>query len=142
MRRKRRREGVQLPVRRTFAEWLSARFVSSPYVWRIVRGQARYPTATLSELRRRSRTSVSAQTDRPPAGLDALPGVHDVDLDRSRVTFTVDNDQLSLAMQLLIDHGLRGVTSQPPTLEALFLREYGTAIEPGPVRDEAAGQRR
>src|SRR5437667_7762441 len=37
---------------RTFAEWLSARFVSSPYVQRIVRGQARYPTATLSQLRR------------------------------------------------------------------------------------------
>ncbi len=108
----------------------------------IIRSGRAVQSGTLSELRRRSRTSVSAQTDRPPAGLDALPGVHDVDLDGSRVTFTVDNDQLSPAMQLLIDHGLRGVTSQPPTLEELFLREYGTATELGPARDEAAGQRR
>jgi ABC-2 type transport system ATP-binding protein len=108
----------------------------------IIRSGRAVQSGTLSELRRRSRTSVSAQTDRPPAGLDALPGVHDVDLDGFRVTFTVDNDQLSPAMQLLIDHGLRGVTSQPPTLEELFLREYGTATEPGPARDEAAGQRR
>src|SRR6266498_2829139 len=108
----------------------------------IIRSGRAVQSGTLSELRRRSRTSVSAQTDRPPAGLDALPGVHDVDLDGSRVTFTVDNDQLSPAMQLLIDHGLRGVTSQPPTLEELFLREYGPATELGPARDEAAGQRR
>ena len=59
---------------------------------------------TLGELRQLSRTSVSAQADRPPAGLDALPGVYDVDLDGAGVSFTVDNEHLGAAM--------RGVTSR------------------------------
>ncbi len=41
----------------TFAKWLAAHGTSSPYVQRIVGGQARYPSATLSQLRRH-----------PPAG--------------------------------------------------------------------------
>jgi len=91
----------------------------------IIRSGRAVRSGTLDQLRRMSRTSVSAQTDRPPAGLAALPGVHDVERDGARVSFAVDNDDLGPAMRLLTDHGLRAVTSQPPTLEELFLREYG-----------------
>jgi ABC-2 type transport system ATP-binding protein len=91
----------------------------------IIRSGRTVQSGTLSELRKLSRTSVSAQTDRPPSGLDALTGVRDLEIVGDRVTFTVGNDQLGVAMQLLIDQGLRAVTSQPPTLEELFLREYG-----------------
>jgi ABC-2 type transport system ATP-binding protein len=94
----------------------------------IIRSGRAVQRGTLSELRQLSRTSVSAQTDRPPRGLDALAGVHDVEHDGSRVAFTVDNDHLGAAMRLLVDHGLRGATSQPPTLEELFLREYGGVV--------------
>lgn len=48
----------------TFADWLAAHTTASPYARRIVRGQARYPSATLSELRRH-----------PPAGQRALTSV-------------------------------------------------------------------
>jgi ABC-2 type transport system ATP-binding protein len=107
----------------------------------IIRSGRTVQSGTLSELRRLSRTSVSAQTDRPPTGLDALAGVHDVELSGTRVAFTVENDHLGAAMQLLIDHGLRGVTSQPPTLEELFLREYGDAVaaQPAPSRHDPVG---
>jgi ABC-2 type transport system ATP-binding protein len=94
----------------------------------IIRSGRTVQSGTLSELRRQSRTSVSAQTDRSPAGLGTLAGVHDVQLSGVQATFTVENDHLGAAMQLLIDHGLRAVTSQPPTLEQLFLREYGDPV--------------
>lgn len=93
-------------------------------------------TGSLRELRHLSRTSVSADTDRPVAGLDAWPGVHDVEQDGLRVSFTVANEDLGAAMQLLVDHGLRGVTSQPPTLEELFLREYGDVVAQERARSE------
>ena len=94
----------------------------------IIRSGRAAQSGSLTELRHFSRTSVSAETDRPAAGLDALPGVGDVDLDGSRVTFTVDQEHLGAAMRLLADHGLRAMTSQPPTLEELFLREYGDVV--------------
>jgi ABC-2 type transport system ATP-binding protein len=102
----------------------------------IIRSGRAVQSGTLSQLRRLSRTSVSAETDRPAAGLGALPGVHDVDLDGSRVRFTVDNEHLEGAVRMLVDHGLRGLTSQPPTLEELFLREYGDVVAQERARSE------
>jgi ABC-2 type transport system ATP-binding protein len=93
----------------------------------IVRSGQALRSGTLDELRQRTRTSVIALTDRTPRGLGALAGVAGLHLDGSHVAFTVDDDHLAVAMQLLIDHGLRAVTSQPPTLEELFLRTYDEA---------------
>jgi ABC-2 type transport system ATP-binding protein len=94
----------------------------------IIRSGRAVQTGTLAQLGHLSRTSVSVQTDRPVAGLDAVPGVHDVVLHGSGATFTVDHEHLETAMRLLVDHGLWALSSQPPTLEELFLREYGDAI--------------
>src|SRR5690348_7455546 len=82
----------------------------------IIRAGRAVQSGTLGQLRQLSRISVSAQTDYPPDGLSSLPGVHDVNLDGGRVSFTVEAAHLGLAMGLLVDHGLRAVTSQPPTL--------------------------
>jgi ABC-2 type transport system ATP-binding protein len=94
----------------------------------IIRSGRAVQSGTLTQLRHRSRTSVSAETDHPVTGLDTLPGVHDVLRDGARVTFGVDAEHLGAAMRLLTDQGLRAVTSQPPTLEELFLREYGDVV--------------
>jgi len=102
----------------------------------IIRSGRAVQSGTLSELRHLSRTSVSAETERPVSGLDTLPGVRDVALDGSRVSFTVANEDLGPAMQLLVNHGMQGVTSQPPTLEELFLREYGDTVAPRRPRSE------
>jgi ABC-2 type transport system ATP-binding protein len=95
----------------------------------IIRSGRTVQSGTLSELRRLSRTSVSAETELAPVGLDEIDGVHDIKLSENVVAFTVDNDQLGAAMRLLVDRGLRAVTSQPPTLEELFLRQYGESVE-------------
>jgi ABC-2 type transport system ATP-binding protein len=45
------------------------------------------------------------------------------------VVFDVDNDTLEPALQTLVKLGVRSLTSQPPTLEELFLRQYQGAAK-------------
>jgi len=63
-----------------------------------------------------------------PAGLDALPGVHDVVVTNHRVSAQVEPSGLAPLMRALTAAGLVALTSQPPTLEDLFLRHYGAAV--------------
>jgi ABC-2 type transport system ATP-binding protein len=91
----------------------------------IIRAGRTVLTGTLSELRHLTRTSITAETTHPAAGLEALPGVHGLAIEGERVSFDVDTDHLESAVRLLADLGLRSLTSQPPTLEELFLRQYG-----------------
>ncbi len=95
----------------------------------IIRTGRTVETGTLSDLRHLTRTSIIAETSRPPAGLDAVPGVHGLVAEDGRVRFDVDTDQLAAAVGRLVDVGLRSLTSQPPTLEELFLRHYGDEVE-------------
>jgi ABC-2 type transport system ATP-binding protein len=93
----------------------------------IIRAGRTVETGTLSELRHLTRTFVSAETERPPDGFDALPGVHDLVAEGHRVRFDVDTADLDGALRHLTQFGVRTLTSQPPTLEELFLRHYGDA---------------
>ena len=81
-------------------------------------------TGTLAELRHLTRTSISAELAGPPNGLTALPGVHDLKVEGTRVRFDVDTKDLDQALRRLTEVGVRSLTSQPPTLEELFLRHY------------------
>ncbi|MEU2348493.1 ABC transporter ATP-binding protein [Modestobacter sp. NPDC049651] len=85
-------------------------------------------TGSLAELRRLTRTSVTAETDRPVPGLADVPGVHGVRRTGGRVSFDVDSTHLDDALRPLVDAGLRSLTSAPPTLEELFLRQYGDEL--------------
>jgi polyether ionophore transport system ATP-binding protein len=106
----------------------------------IRRGKA-VETGSLAELRHLTRTSIAAELDGPPTGLDRLPGVHDLDIEGNRLRCQVDADQLNALLRQLIATGIRTLTSQPPTLEELFLRHYvgdgpagrSPAAEPGGV---------
>ncbi|HET9142097.1 ABC transporter ATP-binding protein [Actinophytocola sp.] len=81
-------------------------------------------TGTLADLRHLTRTSISAELAGTPEGLAGLPGVHDLRVDGNRVRFDVDSKDLDQALGLLTRAGVRSLTSQPPTLEELFLRHY------------------
>ena len=85
-------------------------------------------TGRLDEFRHLTRTSVTADVAVVPAGLDALPGVHDVVVTNHRVSAQVEPSGLAPFMRALTDAGLVALTSQPPTLEDLFLRHYGAAV--------------
>jgi ABC-2 type transport system ATP-binding protein len=90
----------------------------------IIRDGRTVDTGTLSELRHLTRTSITAELAAPPTGLADLTGVHDLVEEDARVRFDVDNDDLDTVLRQLTTFGVRSLTSQPPTLEELFLRHY------------------
>ena len=95
----------------------------------IIRSGRTVETGTLASLQHLTRTSIAAELSRSPAGLDQLPGVHDLDVQYlsgqgARVRCEVDTDKLNDLLRRLTDAGVRSLVSQPPTLEELFLRHY------------------
>jgi ABC-2 type transport system ATP-binding protein len=95
----------------------------------IIRAGRVVQSGSLAELRHLTRTTVIAETERPATGLSAVPGVHDVQLLDGRVTFDVDSHHLDAAVQALAPLGVRSLAAHPPTLEELFLRQYGEEVE-------------
>ena len=91
----------------------------------IIRAGRTVETGTLAELRHLTRTAIVAETVRPPDALAAVAGVHNLRVDGARARFDVDTSHLDGALRELTRLGVRSLTSQPPTLEELFLRHYG-----------------
>jgi ABC-2 type transport system ATP-binding protein len=96
----------------------------------IIRAGRTVETGSLAELRHLTRTSIDVETIAPPAGLEALAGVHDLHVDDHRARFDVDTSRLDEALRHVATLGVKTLTSRPPTLEELFLRHYGDEIEP------------
>jgi ABC-2 type transport system ATP-binding protein len=84
-------------------------------------------SGTLAELRHLTRTTIIAELAETPSGLADLPGVHEVDIQGTRVQCDVDGDHIGEAMRLLSACGIGSLVSRPPTLAQLFLRHYQTA---------------
>jgi ABC-2 type transport system ATP-binding protein len=95
----------------------------------IIRAGRTVESGTLAELRHLTRTSIDVETVQAPDGLDALAGVHNVQVDDHRARFDVDTSRLDDALRHLSGLGVRTLSSRPPTLEELFLRHYGDEIE-------------
>jgi ABC-2 type transport system ATP-binding protein len=91
-------------------------------------------TGTLAELRRHTRTHVHAVTAGAPAGLADAPGVADYVSKRlvghvdSR--FTIDPEHLDAAVGRLHAARIQALTAHPPSLDALFLRNYDGQAAP------------
>ena len=94
----------------------------------IIRAGRTVESGTLAELRHLTRTSVSAELGSAPTGLDQLEGLHDLVVEGNRAIFEVDTERLGAALGALGPFDIRTLTSQPPTLEALFLRHYGDEL--------------
>ena len=107
----------------------------------IIRNGTCVQTGTLAELRHLTRTRVNAVVAQVPAGLRELPGVHDLRTDRSRVTFDVDDDAVTEALAVLATTRVHSLVSAPPSLEELFLRQYGDELQPAPRRAETVASR-
>jgi ABC-2 type transport system ATP-binding protein len=88
-------------------------------------------TGTLAELRHLTRTSVTAELNRPVRAADAPPGVHDISIEGSRIHCQVDPDAMAGFTSWLAGYGVSSLVSQPPTLEELFLRHYEQPGAPG-----------
>lgn len=94
----------------------------------IIRAGRAARSGTLDELRGLTRTAVVVSLRDAGSALAALrdaPGVHEPALVDGHVRVDVDAGSLDHVLALLPRFGVRGVTAHPPTLEDLFLREYG-----------------
>ncbi|MGV8964809.1 MAG: ABC transporter ATP-binding protein [Cellulomonas sp.] len=97
----------------------------------IIREGVVVETGTIAQLRHLTRTAVRAEVVSVPVGLDDLPGVHDVVVAAHRVTANVDPAGLAALLGALSKAGISALTSNPPTLEELFLRHYEVAGHEG-----------
>jgi ABC-2 type transport system ATP-binding protein len=91
-----------------------------------------------------TRTSLSVDLVRVPPGLAELDGVHALQVQDNRVRCEVDTARLDGVLRLLTEAGVRGLVSQPPTLEELFLRHYSDDLArsngaEGELEGEASG---
>jgi ABC-2 type transport system ATP-binding protein len=94
----------------------------------IIRSGRVVQSGTLTEMRHLTRTTVEAETIEPVAGMDEVPGVHNLDIQDGRIRFAVDGAHLDAAIRHLSAAGIRSLTSHPPTLEELMLRHYGDEL--------------
>jgi ABC-2 type transport system ATP-binding protein len=94
----------------------------------IIRQGRTVEAGTLADLRHLTRTSIEVETVGAIDGLEALPGVHDLRAQDHHARFDVDTAHLDEVVRHLSALGIRTLTSQPPTLEELFLRHYGEDV--------------
>ncbi len=96
-------------------------------------------SGTLAELRRHTRTAVHAVTVADPGALADAEGVGDYQSGPLNghvdSRFTIDPDHLDAVIGQLHAASIHTLTVTPPSLGALFLQNYGEALDP----DEAAG---
>ncbi len=99
----------------------------------IIRRGRTVTSGTLADLRRHTRTEVHAVTLREPDGLAEADGVADHHHGRldghvdSR--FTIDPEHLDSAIGRLHAASIHTLTVTPPSLDVLFLRNYGQALD-------------
>ncbi len=92
----------------------------------IIRAGRTVLSGSLTELQALTRTSVTARLAHTPdlATLNALPGVSQARIDGQRVSLMVETNRLGELLADLARTGIESLTSQPPTLEELFLSSF------------------
>lgn len=85
---------------------------------------------TLSDLRKLHHNIMTVETAHSLEGLEKLKGVHSVTREKeNEVRFEVDDKHIPEILSFLSKYDVKHLTSHHPTLEDLFLRQYGMAEE-------------
>lgn len=92
----------------------------------IIRAGKNVESGALESMRHLSRTSIKAEMIGDPGDLTRIKGVEDIRVEGNTLHAQVDGESLGELIRVLGDAGVRSLVSQPPTLEDLFLRHYGT----------------
>jgi ABC-2 type transport system ATP-binding protein len=90
----------------------------------IIREGRAVESGSLDEMRHLHRSKVRAEVVGAVPDLSGVPGVHDLSVDGSVVSCTVEPDGLPVVLTALTAAGVRTLTSSPPSLEELFLDAY------------------
>jgi ABC-2 type transport system ATP-binding protein len=98
----------------------------------IIRAGRIVQSGTLKELRHLTRTTVIVQTERPADRIHEVPGVEHIAHEDGHLVFDVDTDHIDEAMDYLAPLKITSLVSHPPTLEELFLRQFGDQVAAEP----------
>jgi ABC-2 type transport system ATP-binding protein len=90
----------------------------------IIRDGRVVESGSLDEMRHLHRSRVRADVVGAVPDLSGVPGVHDLTVDGSVVSCTVEPEALPAVLTAITAAGVRTLTSTPPTLEELFLDAY------------------
>ncbi|MGC4111724.1 MAG: ABC transporter ATP-binding protein [Nocardioides sp.] len=90
----------------------------------IIRDGRAVESGSLDQMRHLHRSKVRAEIVGEPPDLTSVRGVHDLSVEGSVVTCTVEPDGLPEVLAALTRAGVRTLTSTPPSLEELFLDAY------------------
>ncbi len=110
----------------------------------IIRRGRTVTSGTLADLRSSTRSAVHAVTAREPDGLAEIEGVADHQSERleggvdSRLT--IGPDHLDAVIGTLHAAGIHTLTVTPPSLDALFLRNYETAPDPDNASNDVTAE--
>jgi ABC-2 type transport system ATP-binding protein len=96
----------------------------------IIREGRTVESGSLDELRHLRRSRIRAEVTGAVPDLAAVPGVHDLVVDGTRVGCTVEPDALPGVLAALTGAGIVTLTSTPPSLEELFLDAYHADAAP------------
>lgn len=91
----------------------------------IIRSGRRVEHGSLADLRHLTATRITATLETLPEDLASWNGVTGASTTGQEVAFTVAPEDLGSAMARLAGYGITAIASHPPTLEELFLRQYG-----------------
>ncbi len=94
----------------------------------IIRDGATVESGTIAELRHLTRSQVTIALDGDASRLAQLAGVHDLTQLDGHVTFAVDDAELPQVLAAVAALRPRSLVANPPSLEELFLRHYGTEL--------------
>ncbi|QTE30804.1 ABC transporter ATP-binding protein [Pengzhenrongella sicca] len=91
----------------------------------IIRAGRAARSGTLAELRHLTRSTVTVRSGADAGAVGALGGVYGVVRDGDRLRFTVDDGALPAVLGVLVPAGIGSLVVAPPTLEELFVHQYG-----------------
>ena len=92
----------------------------------IVRSGKVVETGTLADLRGLTNTRFRVTAALAPDRLERIDGVHGVVADGEHLRFDVDAAAIPAVLAVLGGSGVTALSAEPPSLEELFLRQYGS----------------
>jgi len=83
---------------------------------------------TLASMQHLAMTEIKAEVESGAEALGTLPGIHNLQIDGTHVTFSADHDALPGALNALARLQPRAMTANPPSLEEIFLSQYQSDV--------------
>jgi len=105
----------------------------------IIREGKTVESGSLDEMRQLTNTKIKVTTKKPLKGFEKQKGVVNFEHKDGQYEFEVEADQLEQVLEYLTSHGIKAITSHPPTLQELFLRHYNSDLTEEEMKEAENG---